>query len=115
MGILTTKFSREGVTLVELVVVIAILTVLVSIVSFAFNPLAQIEKAKNSQRQSDIREIRHALELYYQDKNCFPGEVSLSSILATNGEWSENGGGTIYLKKVPSDPGNLAYVYKAQS
>lgn len=115
MGILTTKLSREGVTLVELVIVIAILAVLVSVVSFAFNPLTQIEKARNAQRQSDIREIRNALETYYQDKNCFPDENDFTAILASSGEWSENAGRTVYLKKVPVGTGNLAYIYKAQS
>ncbi len=115
MGILTTKLSREGVTLVELVIVIAILAVLVSVVSFAFNPLTQIEKARNAQRQSDIREIRNALETYYQDKNCFPIARDFSTILALNGEWSENEGRTFYLKKVSAGLGSLAYVYKAQS
>src|SRR3989344_7907154 len=115
MGVFTTKFSREGVTLVELVVVVAILAVLVSVVSFAFNPLTQIEKARNAQRQSDIREIRNALETYYQDKNCFPKEDNFSAILASNGEWSENDGRTVYLKSVPAGPDNSAYIYKAAS
>lgn len=101
-----------GFTLVELVVVVAILTSFVLAVILSFNPFTQIDKAKDSARQSDINEIRRALEIYYQDYDCFPTEAEFTPIISSNSEWSKNSGKTVFMKKVPLDPNSISYVYK---
>lgn len=63
------------------------------------NPVTQIKKSQDSQRRSDIHQIRNALEAYYHDHNCYP----LNSIsLPWGQEWKENN--MTYMKKVPVGP-----------
>lgn len=107
------KFCKSsGLTLVELIVVVTILALFAFAVIFYLLPGGQLSKAKNTRRQVDINEIKKALEIYYHDHNCYPPADEFSAILASNSEWSENGGRTIYMKKVPIDPENYAYIYK---
>ena len=67
----TAKPKRSsGFTLIELLVVIAIIGVLSSIVMSSVNNARS--KSRDVKRISDIREIRTALELYFNDKGYYP-------------------------------------------
>ncbi len=106
---------QSGFTLVELVIVVAIFGAFALAVVFSFNPISQINKAKDSVRQSDINEIRNGIEVYYQDNNCLPQATDFATVIASRGEWSANSGKTVYMKKVPLDPNNTSYIYKGDS
>lgn len=66
------KFGKneKGFTLIELLVVIAIIGLLASIVLVSLNSARQ--KARDSRRISDLRQISSALELYYDDYGYYP-------------------------------------------
>lgn len=93
--------DKKGFTLIELLVVISIISLLSSIVLASLNT-ARI-KARDARRMEDLRQIRTALELYYDDNGNYP--VISGWVYSTN--W-----GTLqtalapYLKKMPVDPIN---------
>jgi hypothetical protein len=62
------------------------------------NPSGQIAKSQDAKRQEDIQEVKAALDVYYQDHNCYPREDTIPF----GREWRD--GNTVYMKKVPQDP-----------
>lgn len=97
----------KGLTLVELVVVIAVVGLLTSVTLALVNPAQQLAKARDTKRKADLAQIQAALELYRADQNSYP-----SSLPACGGTLSNSG--TTYLRDVPCDPknsGQLIYRY----
>ncbi len=78
----------KGFTLIELMVVVAILGVLASIITVSLGSARA--KGRDAKRISDIRTIQLALEEYYNDNNTYP--VTLSGLQPT------------YLSTMPVDP-----------
>ncbi len=58
--------NTKGFTLIELLVVVAIIGILSSVVLASLNSAR--EKARDTRRKSDLKQIQNALELYYS--NC---------------------------------------------
>jgi len=56
--------TKKGFTLLELLIVIAILAILGAIVIFLLNPAETLKKARDSQRISDLSTIKTALGIY---------------------------------------------------
>lgn len=88
------------------------LAVLILILIFVIDPVRQLDKMKDTQRLHDLFQVKNALDVYYNDHNCYPAMVPFGQ------EWKE--GNTIYMKKVPQDPDctpgnpNRCYVYVYQ-
>ena len=103
--------SSKGFTLIELVVVIAILGILVVTSLAVLDPSGDLSKANDAVRKLDLEHIQTALDIYYHDHNCYPTSVPFGSI------WQENG--TVYMQKVPQDPNyastGWAYVYQTDT
>jgi len=95
----------EGFTLIELLVVIAIIGTLSAL--FLPNFMSARERARDSQRKSDLRQIQKAIELYKQDQVDSSVPVQLP---AKNTCWSSeaNCTGNIYMNKFPADPNRSA-------
>jgi type IV pilus assembly protein PilA len=65
--------DQQGFTLIEVLLVIAILAILASIVIIAINPGKQFASARDAQRQSDVYSILNALHQYALDhEGVFP-------------------------------------------
>lgn len=77
------------------------------------NPLAQIQKARDASRKSDLSQIQKGLETYYQDNNKYPQSTSDYKIKGLDGstiEW--NSSWLPYMSKVPKDSSSSKkYVY----
>ena len=86
--------SKKGFSLIELLIVIAIIGILVSIGLAAFSR-AQTQ-ARDGQRKADIEQIRGALEQYYADNNHYPATADLV------GDLQGPAPALVYLKVVPT-------------
>lgn len=79
---------------------------------FLINPGKQLNKATDSARKEDLKQIRIGLDTYYNDHNCYPTSLSFGH------EWKM--GNVVYMKKIPQDPscgktGSLCYTYVADT
>jgi prepilin-type N-terminal cleavage/methylation domain-containing protein len=98
--------KRKGFTLIELLVVIAIIGILSAVGLIALNGAR--EKARDSQRKSDLGQIRTGLALYYDTYNSFP--VAATAIRADSGVAAGNVlldglvGTAKYISKLPTTP-----------
>lgn len=101
--------KEKGFTLIELLVVIAIIGTLATIVLVSLNTARQ--KARDTRRVSDMRQVALGLEMYYDSNDAYPGDAdavdcddwaTMESALETGGQ----------ITSVPSDPGANTYVYE---
>ncbi len=89
--------KQKGFTLIELLVVIAIIGILATIVLVSLNT-ARV-KARDARRESDIRQIGLALEMYYDSQSpvTYPVDTGDLAELVTSG----------YFAALPTDPSGL--------
>ncbi len=101
---------KSGFTLVELLVVVAIIGVLAAVLIVGLNPLTQFKKARDARRKSNLREIKTGLELYYNVNGLYPassgGQIvgcgEPASACNWGSEWKR--GDVVYMKTLPADP-----------
>lgn len=88
-------------TLIELLVVIAIMATLSTLLFPNF--MGSRQRARDTQRKSDMRQIQKALEVFRQDQ---PYPLYPASLPQEDVCWSSASdcGGNIYMKKFPQDP-----------
>ena len=100
---LNAKF--KGFTIIELLVAIAVIGILVTITVVSYSGIQQ--RARDSERGSDITQLKIAIEKYHAEKSSFPDvcsggndtDCSVSSLAAALGP---------YLNTIPHDPRNDA-------
>jgi prepilin-type N-terminal cleavage/methylation domain-containing protein len=66
------KILQKGFTLVELLIVIALIAILSVAVLSTINPIEQANKARDSRVQNDAAEVLNAMERYYASKQIYP-------------------------------------------
>lgn len=76
------KANKQGFTLIELLVVIAIIGVLASVVLASFNDARAA--ARDAKRISDLRNMKTALESFYNDFNRYPNETWCDSSIGAS-------------------------------
>ena len=69
-------FTRKGFTLVELLIVIALLGVLAAAVLAAINPLEQANRARDTRVRSDASQMLAAIDRYFVAQDKFPWVTS---------------------------------------
>lgn len=122
--------ASKGFTLVELLVVMAILALLAS-VGFGQYRTSQ-QKARDAQRKADLSNIARALEMYYNDNSQYPISTNCDSqetgkmVVNVNCpqetilQWGQgfeaeiNNNTIVYMKRLPQDP-QSSYDYCYQS
>lgn len=113
---------QKGFTLIEMLVVVSLIGVLTTLVAANLNSAR--ERARDTQRKSDLRNIETALRLYYQDYQGFPGAgsggqisgcgASGTSICSWGSAWSDSL--NTYMNKLPKDPlPDQSYKYAVSS
>lgn len=113
---------KKGFTLVELLVVVAIIGLLAGIATVSVNSVRS--KARDARRVADIKQIQNALELYYSGSGTYPNPgadltLGTGTALALSNAASgftdtdaANIGAEVYLNPVPKDPQNTgAFIY----
>ncbi len=111
--------NKKGFTLIELLVVIAIIGLLSTLAVVALGSAR--EKARDSKRLSDLKQIQTALELYYTDNSVYPAVDPMQAL--GNGNYAclnasgfaATGCATPYMSIVPTDPGTGSYIYRSPS
>lgn len=106
--------SQRGITLIEILVVLAIIALLASVVTTRVTGYLGEAKIKTAKNQ--IKVFEQALELYKSDADYYPTtEQGLQSLIEkpTAGHVPENYPPNGYLekKKIPLDPWGQLYVY----
>ena len=111
-----TRSTRQGFTLVELMVVIVIIGLLATVV--AINVLPSQDRAMVGKARADISVLEQAVETYRLDNLAFPTDqqglealVSAPADLARPERYREGG----YIRRLPTDPWGNPYQYRRSS
>ncbi len=108
----------RGFTLIEILIVVAIIAILASSVLVGFGPAQK--QGRDARRVSDLRQVQNALELYYAKCGYYPGGVQAavpcSSTFTATTDWpglaAAVKGSTIGINNFPNDPSaNKTYSY----
>ena len=103
--------NTNGMTLIELMVVIVILGILIGIIAPQF--MDEPEKAKRVKAKAQIVNLEAALKTYKLDNGAYPtteqGLMALIEAPSNSKNWRKNG----YLekRKLPTDPWGNDYIY----
>lgn len=97
--------NRNGFTIVELLVTIAVIGILASIMIISYSGIQQ--RSRDSTRDSDVTQLKIAIEKYHSEKSKYPdvcpggdnSDCDVSYLSATLNP---------YLKTVPIDPSNAS-------
>ena len=96
------KFHKSGFTLIEMLIVVAIVGILSSVVLVGLGPVQR--RGRDARRISDIRQVQTGLELYYGKYGEYPDAADWEGLRQTLMNAS------IGVSNVPDDP-NGSYEY----
>jgi len=91
------KSQIWGFTLVEIIIVIAIIGILTSFLVANFTQIKRT--ARDAQRKSDLRSIQASLEIYRSDEGSYPSSLPLTGC---GDPWVAVG--VTYIQTMPCDP-----------
>jgi general secretion pathway protein G len=104
--------SEQGMTLVELIIVVVILAMLVAALGLTLR--GKLGQSKEKIAQIEIAAVEGALDLYMVEVGSYPSEGEGLEVLRNNPGNSANWNGP-YLKKTPVDPWQNPYLYRIPS
>ncbi len=108
------RYSQDGFTLIEIMVVILILGLLATIV--VQNLRGAADKAKRTKAQADIAGFKTALDRYYLDNGSYPTtDQGLQALVSapTTGRIPANYESGGYIQSLPKDPWGNPYFYQS--
>lgn len=73
--ILLRRKKDQGISITELLIVVAVIAILMVVLLSAFKPSTQLAKARDARRKSDLQKLKNPLEDYYNDKQCYPSAL----------------------------------------
>lgn len=102
--------SERGFTLIEILIVVAIIAVLASAVLIGLGPVQR--QGRDARRIQDLRQVQNALELYYSKCGYYPGGVNSaappcaawSAVSTWNNVTDALEGSSIGVPQIPNDP-----------
>ncbi len=98
--------KRRGFTLIEMLIVIAVIGILASVVLVGLGPIQR--QARDSRRISDVRQVQTALELYFTRNGGYP----VGAPMRWDGLTQALTGAGIGVSNVPKDPrATASYLY----
>jgi len=104
--------KNRSFTLIELMIIIAILGVLAALISGNF--ITSLKKGRDARRKADLEQIQRALEMYYEDNRSYPTSLNFGGQLC-----HPNGCDVkVYMQKIPTDPvsgNNYVYISTGQT
>lgn len=74
---MTLKNKQQGFTIVELLIVIVVIGILAALVITTFTGIQQ--KARDTERQTDIKSLQGQIEAYYAQKGNYPTRTDVNS------------------------------------
>lgn len=101
------KLETNGMTLIEILVVIALIGILASGLIVILNPVKQLQKSRDANRKSEIKQIQAAVELHRSDNSRYPGFYNFNNPVygwAPVGGLAINGNGVTYMTSIPTGP-----------
>lgn len=104
--------SEQGMTLIELIMVVVILAMLVAALGLTLR--GKLGQSKEKIAQIEIAAIEGGLDLYMVEVGSYPSEGEGLEALRSNPGNSANWNGP-YLKKTPIDPWQTPYSYRFPS
>lgn len=106
----TTRKQERGITLIEILVVMAIIALFVTLVGGRL--FKQVDKAKQTQAKSQIKQFESVLDMYRLDVGKYPTTQEGLQALRVKPANVENWDGPYLTKDVPLDPWGHAYIYR---
>jgi len=107
---ITRRRNERGITLIEILVVMAIIALFVTLVGGRL--FKQVDKAKQTQAKIQIKEFESVLDMYRLDVGHYPSTQEGLQALRVKPQNVENWDGPYLTKDVPLDPWGHAYVYR---
>jgi prepilin-type N-terminal cleavage/methylation domain-containing protein len=89
--------KKNGFTLVELLIVIAIIGIITVIASSSF--VSAQKKSRDASRKSNLKSLSDALNMYYADFGSFPSQ----SLIDFDHGGQLASGSVVYMKKIPTE------------
>jgi general secretion pathway protein G len=106
------NFISKGFTLMELLIVIAIIGILVTLSGMTYTKVQ--EQSRDARRKADLELIKSGIEIYKADCNAYPGSLTVNTALVGSGTPTGCSASNTYINLVPADPKPTTrnYVYR---